>query len=68
MKNKLSKKEATRIAKDEVLQAISKQFYCVDEDPTTTQQHKDALRCALDIEMQKLEKRFGYDVGSWLRG
>lgn len=64
---KTSKKELKEEAQSRLLSAMSIAFNQV-EDTYLTREQKDALSEMMDREMKRVEKMFGYDPGSFMRG
>lgn len=60
----MTKTEIKHKAQDEIMHAIGGRFTTLADYEELTPE----LRDAMDAQMRRIEKLFGYDPGSWLRG
>lgn len=60
MTKRYSKKDLKAMAQNEIMSAIQ----CAFSGPCIS----DELRAAMDAQMARVEKLFGYEVGSYRRG
>ena len=67
----MTKTEAKKIAREEILQAFTSAHCSVWEgckSDETTEKEKELISEQINKEMAHLEKRYNYAVGSWGRG
>lgn len=64
----MTKRELKMVAQDRILTAISGAFYSVSDDPDLNAKDREAVIDELDRQFRRVEKLFGYEPGSWLRG
>lgn len=64
-KSIISKTEAKNKAQDLLMQAMQVAYHYL-EDPDL--EDKEAIRAVIDVQFERVEELFGYDVGSWGKG
>jgi hypothetical protein len=64
----MTKTELKQEAQDALMQSMTAAFYAINDNDDMTEEQREALYAAADEQMRRVEKLFGYEPGSWLRG
>ncbi len=64
----MNKTEIKHAAQDALMHGMTAAFYAINDNDDLTEEQKAALHAAADEQMKRVEKLFGYEPGSWIRG
>ena len=67
-RNPPSAKERREQVQDILMSALGTAFYQVSDDRTLPEAEKEVLIKEMSRQMERIERLFGYDPGSWPRG
>lgn len=64
---KMTRTEIKQISQDEIMNGIQIAFSTIDNHQISDEE-KELLIAEMDKQMSRIEKLFGYSIGSWGRG